>query len=134
MITCLLTLGLSTGVYADDDDGFEGFKGGSLYSHRGGRGGGDDDDDDDDDGGDPRDDDDDYYECGPKCKESTQIVLKGRIPCICDISLPSATEIRLFRARQLSRGGNIDDVEIGNFSASCNTGSVYLKLTSQNVL
>ncbi len=127
ILTCFLTLGLSGNALAlgegdrHDNDQGQGhdYHQGNGYGHHHD----DDDDDDDDHSG---------YECGPKCTESTQIVLKGRIPCICDISLPSSTEIRLFKSRQLSRGGNIDDVEIGNFSASCNTGSVYLKLTSQN--
>ncbi|MEZ9896193.1 hypothetical protein AB4525_16090 [Vibrio breoganii] len=124
-LVSLLTLGMSGSVLATGEgDRHDNDQGRGHDQHQGQGNGHHHDDDDDDDHS--------NYECGPKCTESTQIVLKGRIPCICDISLPSATDIRLFRSRQLARGGSIDDVEVGNFSASCNTGSVYLKIASAN--
>ncbi|PMM46265.1 hypothetical protein [Vibrio breoganii] len=124
----LLALGMSGSVLADgaeevhDNPGV--VQGSNGHNNHQGNGNGHHDDDDDDDHS--------NYECGTSCTESTQIVLKGRIPCICDITLPSATKVRLFKSRQLTRGGSISDVEVGNFSASCNTGGVHLKIASAN--
>lgn len=123
-LVSVLTLGMSGSALAlGEGDAHDNDAPGHL-SHGNGNGYGHHDDDDDDDHS--------NYECGPKCKESTQIVLKGRIPCICDITLPTATEVRLFRSRDLARGGSIGAKDIGTFSAECNTGSVYLKIASKN--
>ncbi|GEA50708.1 hypothetical protein VIN01S_15120 [Vibrio inusitatus NBRC 102082] len=62
-----------------------------------------------------------------ECEASATFTLEGEIPCKCKFSLPDSAVIDVFKKQ---KGPGVR--KVGEYSAECNTGNIWLKVRSEN--